>query len=167
LDVESAEVQITQLEHNNVKKLSEKKSIAEYEVQVLKAKLANAAAKAQLARAALNFTNVRAPFDGSIDRFLRQRGSFVLKGETVTHLVDNSILSVSFDVPESRYRECMAEAGQSKESQKIELVLSNQTKFPQTGQIGAIEAGFSAERGIINLRADFPNPDGLLRHGQA
>ena len=35
-----------------------------------------------------------------------------------------------------------------------------------TGKIGAIEAKFNNETGNIPFRADFPNPDGLLRHGQ-
>ena len=39
-------------------------------------------------------------------------------------------------------------------------------KFPQPGKIGAIEAKFNNETGNIAFRADFPNPDGLLRHGQ-
>ncbi|MCA9037543.1 MAG: efflux RND transporter periplasmic adaptor subunit, partial [Planctomycetaceae bacterium] len=38
--------------------------------------------------------------------------------------------------------------------------------FPRSGVIGAIEADFNNETGNIAFRADFPNPDGLLRHGQ-
>jgi membrane fusion protein (multidrug efflux system) len=42
----------------------------------------------------------------------------------------------------------------------------NQTKFPQPGKLNAIEAEFNHETGTIPFRADFPNPHGLLRHGQ-
>src|SRR5262249_53403257 len=35
-----------------------------------------------------------------------------------------------------------------------------------SGKIGAIEAKFNSETGNIPFRADFPNPEGLLRHGQ-
>ncbi len=73
---------------------------------------------------------------------------------------------VYFNVPEARYLEYMADPEQDKEEQKIELVLANGNKFPQTGKIGAIEANFNNETGNIPFRADFPNPDGLLRHGQ-
>ena len=45
-------------------------------------------------------------------------------------------------------------------------MLANGSKFPQTGKIGAIEAQFNNETGNIPFRADFPNPDRLLRHGQ-
>ena len=45
-------------------------------------------------------------------------------------------------------------------------MLANSNKFPQPGKIGAIEGQFNNETGNIAFRADFPNPDGLLRHGQ-
>ena len=45
-------------------------------------------------------------------------------------------------------------------------MLANHTKFSQTGTISAVEAGFNNKTGNIAFRADFSNPDGLLRHGQ-
>jgi membrane fusion protein (multidrug efflux system) len=45
-------------------------------------------------------------------------------------------------------------------------VLANGEKFEQPGKIGAIEADFNNENGNIAFRADFPNPNHLLRHGQ-
>jgi membrane fusion protein (multidrug efflux system) len=60
----------------------------------------------------------------------------------------------------------MANRKQLEESE-IELELANGTKFPQRGKMGAIEATFNNETGSIPFRADFPNPDGLLRHGQS
>ena len=45
-------------------------------------------------------------------------------------------------------------------------MLANGSKFQQIGKIGAIEAKFNNETGNIPFRADFPNPDRLLRHGQ-
>ena len=49
---------------------------------------------------------------------------------------------------------------------QIELRLANGKIFPQPGKIGAIEADFNNTNGNIAFRADFPNPDGLLRNGQ-
>ena len=79
---------------------------------------------------------------------------------------DNSVMWVYFNVPEARYLEYMADLDQDKDGLEIELVLANGHKFPQTGKLGAIEAKFNNETGTIAFRADFPNPDGLLRHGQ-
>jgi membrane fusion protein (multidrug efflux system) len=73
---------------------------------------------------------------------------------------------VYFNVPERRYLEYMAALKQHQQEDKIELVLADGNKFPQTGKIGAIEAQFNNETGNIPFRADFPNPDHLLRHGQ-
>jgi membrane fusion protein (multidrug efflux system) len=73
---------------------------------------------------------------------------------------------VYFNLPEARYLEYMASLDQHKQDERIELVLANGSKFPQAGKIGAIEAQFNNETGNIPFRADFPNPDGLLRHGQ-
>lgn len=49
---------------------------------------------------------------------------------------------------------------------RIELKLANGKTFPQPGSIGAIEADFNNTTGNIPFRADFSNPDGLLRNGQ-
>ena len=79
---------------------------------------------------------------------------------------DNSVMWVYFNVPEAQYLEYMASLKHGNEDHKIELVLANQNKFPHSGEIGAIEAKFNNETGNIPFRADFPNPDRLLRHGQ-
>ncbi len=52
------------------------------------------------------------------------------------------------------------------QSPDVVLMLANHTRFPHIGKIGAIEANFNNQTGNIAFRADFPNPDGLLRHGQ-
>ena len=93
-------------------------------------------------------------------------GSLINEGDLLTTLSDNSVMWVYFNVPEVPYLEYMALPQQEREDQKIELKLANQSIFPQTGKIGAIEAKFNNETGNIAFRADFPNPDRLLRHGQ-
>jgi membrane fusion protein (multidrug efflux system) len=78
---------------------------------------------------------------------------------------------VYFNVPEKRYLEYMANLKQNKDI-KIELMLAGAKKFDQVGLLdpahgkGAIEADFNNETGNIPFRADFPNPDRLLRNGQ-
>ena len=166
LDAEMAEAKLAQLEFNNTKKLFEDKVVSQNEVALLEAKLAKAQAKAKLAEAELNFATVKAPFDGIVDRLHQQQGSLVEEGDILTTLSDNSVMWVYFNVPEARYLEYMADLDQDKEDRKIELVLANGNKFEQTGKIGAIEADFNNETGNIPFRADFPNPDRLLRHGQ-
>ena len=166
LDAELAERDLAQLELNNTKRLAAKQGVSQNEVRLFEAKLAKAQAKADLASAELNFTTVRAPFDGMIDRLHEQQGSLIKEGDILTTLSDNSLMWVYFNVPEARYLEYMAGLKQDKEDPRIELELANGSKFPQSGKIGAIEAQFNNETGNIAFRADFPNPDRLLRHGQ-
>ena len=166
LDAEKAERDLAQLELNYTQKLADKNVVSQNEVLLLKAKLAKAQAKAQQAAAELNFTNVVAPFDGIIDRLHEQIGSLIKEGDILTTLSDNSTMWVYFNVPEARYLDYMANLKKGQEEQKVELVLANGETFDQAGKINTIEAKFNNETGNIPFRADFPNPNGLLRHGQ-
>jgi membrane fusion protein (multidrug efflux system) len=166
LDAELAEAQLAQLEYNNTKKLFEEKVVSQNELALLEAKLAKAQAKAKLAAAEFNFTQIKAPFDGIIDRLQEQQGSLVEEGDVLTTLSDNSVMWVYFNVPEAMYLEYKSGSEEEQKGRQIELVLANGNKFPHPGKIGAIEADFNNETGNIAFRADFPNPDGLLRHGQ-
>lgn len=164
LDAEVAEAQLAQIEFNNTQKLFQQNVVAQPEVALAQAKLAKAQANVKLSQAELNFANIKAPFEGIIDHQRHQQGSLIAEGDILTTLSDNSAMWVYFNVPEARYLEYQARP--DKDDIKVELVLANGEKFPQTGKIAAIEADFNNETGNIAFRADFPNPDRLLRHGQ-
>jgi membrane fusion protein (multidrug efflux system) len=166
LDAERAEAKLAELELINTKRLCQQKVVSQREVALYEAKLAKARAKAKLAEAELSFTSVRAPFDGIVDRLHEQLGSVIKERDVLTTLSDNSVMWVDFNVPEARYLDHMAGRDQDKESRKIELLLADGSKFRESGKIGAIDAKFNSETGNLPFRADFPNPDGLLRHGQ-
>ena len=109
--------------------------------------------------------SIKAPFDGVVDRLPHQQDSIVQNGETLTTLSDSSLIWVYFNVPEAQYLEYQsANLDQHPDDLKIELVLASGDKFDQPGKLGAIGAEFKA--GHLAFRADFPNPDRLLRHGQ-
>jgi membrane fusion protein (multidrug efflux system) len=163
---EKAEAELARLEYDNTEQLAQRKVVSQREVKLLDAKRARAQAKADLARAELNFTNVRAPFDGIVDRLHEQLGSLIKEGDILTTLSDNRVMWVYFNVPERDYLEYMASRDPDQEDEQIELELANLNKFPHAGKIAAIEAKFNNETGNIPFRADFPNPEGLLRHGQ-
>lgn len=165
LDADVAEAQLAQIELNNSKKLYAARQVSDQDVALAQAKLAKAQANVDLARAELNFTDVRAPFDGIVGQQLNQQGSLIEEGDVLTTFSDNSVMWVYFNVPEARYLEYKSSMDQN-EDMNLELMLANGKLFPQPGSIGAIEADFNNETGNIAFRADFPNPDGLLRHGQ-
>lgn len=164
LESDTAEAQLAQIELQNTEKLFQQKIVAQPEVALAQAKLSKAQANVKLAQAELNFANVKAPFDGIVDRQHHQLGSLVEEGDVLTTLSDNSVMWVYFNVPEKRYLEY--EADPNKDELQVHLSLANGAIFPQAGTIGAIEAVFNNETGNIKFRADFDNPQYLLRHGQ-
>ena len=175
---ELAEANFAQQEYNNAKQLFEAPDnpiISERELALYGAKLAQAEANAAKAKAELDFTTIRAPFDGIIDRQEEQQGSLIKEGDKLTTLSDNSTMWVYFNVPEARYLDYKMRFAGAPDSpsqldlpnSRMELVLANGVKFPhQAEKTLTIEAEFKRETGSISFRADFPNPDRILRHGQ-
>ncbi|MFO1021752.1 MAG: efflux RND transporter periplasmic adaptor subunit [Planctomycetales bacterium] len=169
LKSEIAERDRIQIELNNAQTLRDKGIVSPQEIALKKTELDKAKAKVALAEAELDFASIRAPFDGIVDRQRNQIGSLIEEGDVLTTFSDNSTMWVYFNVPEKRYLQYKAEIeasnGQASHL-KIELKLANGTIFNQPGKIGAIEADFNNTNGNIAFRADFPNPNGLLRNGQ-
>lgn len=166
LDSEMAEAELMRIKLANAEHLYQKNVVAKPEVDMAKAELAKAQARVNMTRAELNFASIKAPFDGIIDRLHMQQGSLVGEGDMLTTLSDNTVMWVYFNVPEARYLEYVADEKHVDETQQVELVLADGNKFPQDGKIAAIAANFNNKTGNIPFRADFPNPDGVLRHGQ-
>jgi membrane fusion protein (multidrug efflux system) len=168
LDADMAEAQLAQVEYDNTQKLVQQNIVSTQELKLAEAKLAKAVANVKLARAEMEFASIKAPFDGIVDRLHEQEGSLVEEGAMLTTMSDNSVMWVYFNVPEARYLEYQEamNAGQNQDALNIQLRLANHKIFNQPGKIGAIEADFDNETGNIAFRADFPNPNGLLRHGQ-
>lgn len=166
LDAAKAELKVAELAYASTKKLFEKKMATEVELQQSKDDLSKAEAKLEQAEAALNFAQVKAPFDGLIGQFEAPDDRFVKEGEVQTTLTDPSIMWVYFNVPEARYLEYIALQKQGKDALKIELLQANGKKFSQAGSIGAIEVDSKNPTKQIPFRADFRNPDGELHYGQ-
>jgi membrane fusion protein, multidrug efflux system len=114
----------------------------------------------------VSVAKVVAQFDGIVERVRESRGSLVDEGDILMTLTDTSLIWAFFNLSEIQYLEYMANWKQGKEDSEVELVLVNGEKFSESGKIGAIEAQFNNETGTIPVRADFPNPKRLLRHGQ-
>lgn len=160
-----AEVDYTEIEYQNTKKLADNNVVAPNELAMAKAKLNKAKAELELTRTHLQFTDIKAPFDGIIDRFRVRLGSLLDEGELLTELSDNSKMWVYFNVPESEYLDYMTQ--KDKENLKhVGLKLANGKMFNQEGTVETIEADFDNETGNISFRATFDNPEKLLRYGQ-
>lgn len=160
-----AEARALKVEYENTKHLTDAKVVSDTELAIAGAKLEKALADVSLAQAHLGFTELKAPFNALVDRLHLRNGSLVDEGDLLTTLSDNSQVWVYFNVPESDYLE-YASSPQPEERKTVKLIMANGKLFDQSGRINAIEAEFNSETGTIAFRADFPNPTGLLRHGE-
>ncbi|WP_165073087.1 efflux RND transporter periplasmic adaptor subunit [Paludisphaera rhizosphaerae] len=166
LDTASADVKLAQAELDKVKKLFENKAAAEAEVRTSETKLAEAEAREKSAKADLEYTDLKAPFEGVIGRLDREKLGPVREGEPLTTLTDNTVMWVYFNLPEELYRQYMADRDRNRLKPSFELMPAGEKKFPQAGKLGAIEPEAAKKTGPIAFRVDFPNPDGTLHHGQ-
>ena len=165
MEIAKAEVDFAEIEYLNTKKLADSNVVAANELAMSKAKYAKAKAELKLANVHLQFTEIRAPFDGFIDRFQVRLGSLVDEGELISTLSDNSKMWVYFNVPEVEYLEYETRNAHDT-IMNVNLLMANNKKFSHIGKVETIEADFDNETGNIPFRATFPNPVGLLRHGE-
>ncbi len=160
-----AEAGFAEIEYRNTKSLADSNVVSQNELALAKARLDKARAELALADVHLAFTEIKAPFDGIMDQFQVRLGSLVDEGDLLTTLSDNSKMWVYFNVPEAEYLDYKMRSGQNGQ-EKVKLIMANHQLFEYPGIVETIEADFNNETGNIAFRATFPNPKGLLRHGQ-
>lgn len=160
-----AEAKAAAIEVQNTQSLADKNVVSKNELALANAKLQKANAELALAKVHLGFTDIRAPFDGIVDRLHLKLGSLVGEGDLLTTLSDNSHMWVYFNVSEPEYLDYQASL-KSKGEVKVNLLMANKQVFKYPGVVETIEGEFNNETGNIAFRANFPNPDRLLRHGE-
>jgi membrane fusion protein (multidrug efflux system) len=160
-----AEANFAEIEYRNTKQLADSNVVSPNELAMAGAKFDKAKAELSLAETHLLFTEIKAPFDGIMDRFHARLGSLVDEGDLLSTLSDNRKVWVYFNVPEAEYLEYKSKA--KKDSiMNVQLIMANDKMFDHPGLVETIEADFNNETGNISFRATFPNPKGLLRHGE-
>jgi len=133
-------------------------------VDGLKAKREEALAHVRSAELKVDHSNIRAPFDGVVDRLPFKRGSLVDEGTLLTTLSDNASVFAYFNVSEQEYL-AFSQKGGVNQSSMVELLLANGETYSEKGVVETIEGEFDKNTGNIAFRARFANPNKLLRHG--
>jgi membrane fusion protein (multidrug efflux system) len=118
-----------------------------------------------LAKLHLSFTEIRAPFAGTVDRIPLKLGSLIDEGALLTSLSDNSQMFAYFNVSEPEYLDYETNT-KDRANTKVGLLLANNLPLKYKGDVETIESEFDHETGNIAFRARFPNPDKLLKHGE-
>jgi membrane fusion protein (multidrug efflux system) len=167
-----AEAKGAELELKRVKLLVEKNVISKTEVEVAEAKLAAVNARIEEARSEkskasihLAQTEIKAPFNGVIDRIPHKMGSLIDEGTLLTTLSDTKSVFAYFNVSENEYLEYVKARGNADKSTIVELELADGSYFKQKGTVETMEGAFDEGTGSIAFRARFSNPEKLLKHG--
>ena len=167
----TAELKAAEVELKNTKLLVEKNIISKTELEMMQAKKEAIQAKIDeansaisLAKLNLSFTEVRAPFNGVINRIPNKRGSLVEEGTLLTTISNNNEVFAYFNMSESDYLNYVT-SGEKEKFKTVQLLLANNTQYAYKGSIEISESEFDASSGNIAFRARFPNPEALLKHG--
>ena len=165
LQKSQAEAEFAEIEYQNTKSLADSNIVSKNELALAKAHLNKAKAELALAQTHLNFTDIHAPFDGIVGLFHVRLGSLIDEGELLSTLSDNSKMWVYFNVPEVEYLDYITKV-KSDDRLQVQLRMANGEEFEFPGIVETIESDFNNETGNIAFRATFPNPKGILRHGE-
>jgi membrane fusion protein (multidrug efflux system) len=165
LEKAEAEARSAEIELRNTKLLSDKDIVSQNELSMAEARLEKARAERSLAKLHLSFTEIRAPFNGTIDRIPKKVGSLIDEGELLTSLSDNSQMFAYFNVSEPEYLDYSTNL-QGRGNPEVRLLLANNQLFPAHGNVETIESEFNRETGNIAFRARFSNTDKILRNGE-
>lgn len=137
------------------------------------ADVSGAEAAADNAAVNLEFTEIRAPFDGRIDRHLLSVGNLVQADQTeLTTIVSLDPIDFYFDVDEREFLAYSRDARQTGTSLqqgaggvKVSIQLADTAEPPVTGGLDFGENRLDRETGTMRLRARVPNPDLVLTPG--
>jgi RND family efflux transporter MFP subunit len=114
----------------------------------------------------LSLAEIRAPFDGIIDRIPNKVGSLINEGDLLTSISDNRQVYAYFNVSEREYLD-FTMAKDKKKGDEAHLILANDRLHEHVGIVESIDGKIDKNTGSITFRAKFPNPDGLLKHGSS
>jgi membrane fusion protein (multidrug efflux system) len=167
-----AEAKQAELDVKNVQLMLDKNVVSKTELEMAQSKLeaANARveeAKSNEAQASLNlsYTQIKAPFDGIINRIPNKVGSLIEEGTLLTTISNNKEVYAYFNVSEREYLDLLSIKDDNKNGNEVNLVLANNQLYQIKGKIETVEGEFDKTTGNIAFRAKFSNPDEILKHG--
>ena len=187
--VRSAEAQVKVAEANiftaqvNVEKtkpLVEKNIISKFDLEsaestlkAQEAQLAQAKANLENAKANLQYTQITSPAEGTIGTFPYRVGSLVSSStaEPLTTVSNTVKMYAYFSFNEKEFLTLTKGlAGKNLQEKfaklpEVSLILADNSVYEQPGRIETASGLVDSQTGAVNVRASFPNSDGLLRSG--
>jgi RND family efflux transporter MFP subunit len=167
---------LTSTKNHAEKNVVSQTEVALAESDLLEAEAAVAVAQASLdaAKFDLDFTEVRAPFDGSVSGPMLGTGNIAVADTTLLATIfSTDRMYVTFRVPDyfmqylDRLKHDGKIAGNGWAGSSATVILSDGKEFPHRGKIDSVEARIDPVTGTTSWRAELTNPDGLLRPGMS
>lgn len=168
-----AAVNAAQVEVNRLIPLVERKIISNVTLETAKANLAQAKANYNSIASNINFATITSPVDGVIGSIPYKVGSLV--GSTtvdpLTTVSDIRNIRAYFTMNEkqlihfNKTFKGATTAEKIKSLPPVELILADNSVYDQKGKIETINGLVNARTGSTEFRAQFPNPQAVLRSG--
>lgn len=143
-----------------------------YQRDSAQANLANARARLELAQLDLSYTEVRAPFDGRIDRTLVDVGNLVGSGEAtvLAHLSQINPIDVYFNISDAdlakiKVTSLWSISGRQPAKQPVFAGFPGESAYPHVGRLDFASVSVTPTTGTLLLRGVFPNPNGSILPG--
>jgi membrane fusion protein (multidrug efflux system) len=128
--------------------------------------------QAALATAAINleFTKITAPISGHIGISNVTAGALVTAQQTTALATIRTLDPIYVDMKKSskdllKLRQLMTDSGVKQGTAAVTLTLEDGSEYGLKGQLKMQEVSVDASTGSVTLRAEFPNPDGILLPG--
>lgn len=178
--VNSAKAQLntTKLTYTNSEKLFKNNVIGSYELQSAKNNLEAAYASVAQAEAAyisakqnLDFCYVTSPADGVVGDLPYRVGALVSASsqQPLTTVSNIGTMQVYFSMTEKDLLEMTKSAGglhtAIKDYPAVKLQLADGSVYNHEGRVATVSGVVDATTGSVSMRADFPNPEHLLKSG--
>ena len=165
-------LELAQTEQARSKRLLDDNAIAQrdYDERSANARQLEAAARAdqaslQTARLNLEWTSVRAPFDGRVGKAEVTVGNLIDGNTVLTTIVSANPMYVSFSGDESTYLQVGKLARSNPGALKLHVGLANEKGFPHDGRLEFVDNQIDPHAGSVRMRAIVDNKDGLLTPG--
>ncbi|MGD9931816.1 MAG: efflux RND transporter periplasmic adaptor subunit [Mangrovibacterium sp.] len=178
--VAEAQVVASQINLDKTKPLVAKDIISQFELEsaesnlkASQAQLAQAKANLENAKANLQYTVITSPTDGIIGNFPYRVGSLVSSAiaQPLTTVSNTSEMYAYFAMNEKEFLSLTKRLEGNSLQQKlatlpgVQLSLADNSLYGEAGVIETASGIVDQQTGSVNIRAAFPNPEGLLRSG--
>lgn len=170
-----ANVKAAQVEVDRLKPLVDRKIISEVQLETAKAKLAQAKSAYGAIAANIGFGTITSPVNGVIGSLPYREGSLVSSANEMplTTVSDTKIIRAYFSMNEKQLLffnktfKGETTAAKLKAAPEVSLVLVDGSEYDQKGKIATMNGLVNPTTGTTQFRAEFKNPEGILRSGSS